>query len=90
VPSSDGLSLVPFSGPALTVGGELNKVASNIGTGRNIAGVHWRSDALESFRLGERIAISILRDQRAVYNENREGFFQGYTFTKFDGTQITV
>jgi hypothetical protein len=90
VPSADGLSLVPYTGPALTVGGELNKVASNIGTGRNIAGVHWRSDALQSFLLGEQIAISILRDQRGLYNENREGFFRGYTFTKFDGTRITV
>ncbi len=88
--SSDGLSLVPYTGATLTVGGELNKLASNIATGRNIAGVHWRSDSLQSMLLGEQIAISILRDQRGLYNENREGFFRGYTFTKFDGTRITV
>jgi hypothetical protein len=86
VPSADGLSLVPYTGPALTVGGELNKLASNIGTGRNMAGVHWRSDALESFKAGEALAISILRDQRPCYNEK----FNGFTFTKFDGTRITV
>jgi hypothetical protein len=86
VPTADGLALVPFSGPPLTVGGELNKLASNVATGRNIAGVHWRSDALESLRVGERLAISILRDQRATYNEN----FNGFTFTKFDGTTVTV
>jgi len=90
VPTDDGLSLVPYTGATLTVGGELNKIASNIGTGRNIAGVHWRSDALQSILLGEQIAISILRDQRGLYNENREGFFRGYHFTKFDGTRITV
>jgi hypothetical protein len=91
VPDADGLSLVPWTGSAtLTVGGELNKLASNVATGRNLAGVHWRSDAIESMKLGEAIAISILRDQRLTYNESRGGFFNGFTFTRFDGTQITV
>ncbi len=90
VTSADGLSTEPYDGPELTVEGELNKLASNIGTGRNIAGVHWRSDAVESIRLGEKIAIAILEDQRACYNEIRRGFFKGYTFTKFDGSTITV
>jgi membrane-associated phospholipid phosphatase len=86
VPTPDGLSLVPYTGPALTVGGELNKLASNVATGRNLAGVHWRSDALESMRAGEALAISILRDQRNLRNED----FNGFTFTKFDGTPVTV
>jgi membrane-associated phospholipid phosphatase len=91
VPSADGLSLEPYQGGAnLTVGGELNKLASNIATGRNLAGVHWRSDALESLLLGEAMAISMLADQRPTYNENRGGFFQGYTFTRFNGTRVTV
>jgi hypothetical protein len=84
--SRDGLALEPYSGPALTVGGELDKLASNIATGRNIAGVHWRSDARESLRLGEQIAVSILRDQRGCYNEA----FAGFTFTGFDGETISV
>jgi hypothetical protein len=86
IPTPDGLALQPYAGPPLTVGGELNKLASNIATGRNIAGVHWRSDALASLRLGEEIAIGILRDQRAMTNE----VFHGATFTRFDGTRITV
>jgi membrane-associated phospholipid phosphatase len=91
VPSADGLSLEPYRGSAtLTVGGELHKLASNIATGRNLAGVHWRSDALESLLLGEAMATTMLADQRPTYNENRGGFFQGYTFTRFDGTRITV
>lgn len=83
---SDPTLLVPYVGPPLTVGGELNKLANNVAIGRNIAGVHWRSDATESLKLGEMVAIRILEDQRGCYNEN----FDGYTFTKFDGTTITV
>ena len=86
VPSADGTTLVPYEGPPLTVGGELNKLASNISQGRNIAGVHWRTDATEANLLGEAVAISILRDQRALYSEP----FGGFTFTKFDGTTVTV
>jgi len=84
--SPDGLSLQPYTGAALTVGGELNKLASNIAVSRNIAGVHWRSDAVEALKLGEAVAISVLRDQRLTYNEN----FPGFTFTKFDGTRVIV
>jgi hypothetical protein len=87
--SPDGLSLVPYAGTdknQLTVGGEMNKLAANIGIGRNHAAVHWRSDYADSLPLGEALAISILRDQRHTYNEA----FGGFTFTKFDGTKITV
>ncbi len=86
VPSSDGLSLVPYTGGPLTVGGELNKLAANVAMGRNFAGIHWRSDYSESLKLGEDVAISVLRDQRLTYKED----FEGFTFTRFDGTRITV
>ncbi len=88
-PSEDGLSLVPYQGAEagqLTVGGELNKIAANVAIGRNMAGVQWRSDYQESLPLGEAVAISVLRDQHGCYNED----FEGFTFHKFDGTQITV
>jgi len=88
-PTDDGLNLVPYLGPDagnLTVGGELNKIASNVALGRDTAGVHWRSDATESIKLGEQIAIGILQDQRACYNE----VFNGFSLTKFDGTTVTV
>ena len=64
----------------------MNKLAANIAIGRNHAAVHWRSDYSDSLRLGEAVAISILRDQRDTYNES----FGGFTFTKFDGTRISV
>jgi hypothetical protein len=87
VPTAEGgLAPYPSTFPDLTLGGELNKIAANVALGRNIAGVHWRSDGTESLKLGESVAISILRDQRLTYNER----FAGYTFTKFDGTRVTV
>lgn len=88
-PTDDGLSLIAYTGADandLTIGGELNKLASNVGIGRDIAGVHWRSDATESLKLGEAVAISILKDQKGCYNE----LFDGFTLTKFDGSTIKI
>ena len=89
VSSDDGQSLVPYTGSdagQITVGGELNKLANNVALGRDMAGVHWRSDAEQALLLGEKVTISILRDQRPTYNEP----FNGFTFTRFNGTSITV
>jgi hypothetical protein len=85
-PSDDGLSLLPYAGAPLTVGGELNKIASNVALGRNIAGVHWRSDGTESLKLGEAVAIGVLREQRATFNED----FPGFSLTRFDGARVAV
>ncbi len=86
VSTSDGLGLVPYAGPALTVGGELNKLAANVAIGRNIAGVHWRCDANESLKLGESVAIRFLMEEKMSLNEK----MVGYSLTKFDGTTVTV
>jgi hypothetical protein len=89
VPSDDGQALLPYQGAdagQITVGGELNKLAHNVALGRDMAAVHWHSDAEQGLLLGERVAISVLRDQRHTVNEP----FQGFTFKKFDGETITV
>jgi hypothetical protein len=85
-PNSSNTDLITYEGEPLTVNGELNKLASNIAIGRNFAGIHYRTDALEGMKLGEKIAISILNEEGYTKNEN----FAGYTLTKFDGTTITV
>lgn len=88
-PDAAGTGLVPYTGSDagdLTVGGELNKIGSNVALGRNTAAVHWRSDGTESLKLGEQIAIGVLHDQKSCYNEA----FNGFSLTTFDGTQITV
>ncbi|MGH9799315.1 MAG: vanadium-dependent haloperoxidase, partial [Blastocatellia bacterium] len=56
MPGEVGLSIDPYHGVPLTVGGELNKLASNIALGRDTAGVHWRSDGIEGLKLGEAVA----------------------------------
>ncbi len=82
----DGLALVPYKGADLTVGGELNKLASNIALARNTAGVHWRSDGIEGIKLGEAVAIGIFTDLKATCTEP----FDGFSFTKFDGTMVRI
>ena len=84
--SEDGKSLVPYVGDALTIESELNKLASNISLGRDIAGVHYRTDGDFGIALGERFAISLLRELVKTYNED----FQGFSFNRFDGTAITI
>ncbi|HSL83311.1 MAG TPA: vanadium-dependent haloperoxidase [Thermoanaerobaculia bacterium] len=87
-PNADGTALEPYTGPPLTVGGELNKLAHNLSVGRDMSGVHWRADDVEGNRQGEEVAIAILREERATYPER--DLFGGFSLTRFDGTTITV
>lgn len=83
---ADPTRLIPYSGPALTIGGELNKLATNLGVGRNWAGIHWRSDAAASLALGEDVAIALLRDEKLSFKEP----FEGFRFTRFDGSTVSL
>lgn len=89
VPTSDGLSLVPYTGSdagEITVNGELNKLARNVTFGHGIhAGIHWRSDSEQSMLLGEALAISVLQDKAHCYNEKFT-----IQITKLDGTTATI
>jgi membrane-associated phospholipid phosphatase len=84
-PDPTNTTLVPTY-ENLTVGNELNKLASNIAIGRNTAGVHYRSDGTQGILLGEQVALAILQDEAYCRNVN----FSGYSLTKFDGTTITI
>ncbi|WP_299493293.1 vanadium-dependent haloperoxidase [Acaryochloris sp. IP29b_bin.137] len=53
---------------ALTLEGELNKLAANISIGRDMAGVHYFTDYYDSLRMGEEIAIGILEEQALTYS----------------------
>ena len=89
VPTSDGLSLVPYTGSdagQLTVNSELNKLGHNVSFGHGIhAGIHWRSDTDTSLLLGEAVALSFLGDRAKTYNEPLS-----VKLTKFDGTTATI
>jgi hypothetical protein len=88
--SGDGLSLAPYTGAdadQITVNGEINKLASNIGLARDFAGIHWRSDYAQGVLLGEAVALSVLRDQSSSYVGED---FEGFTITTFDGNRIIV
>lgn len=71
----------------LTVGGELDKLASNIALGRNFGGVHYRQDGDEGILLGEKVAIKYLQDRVRSYTENDN---MGYTMTRRNGDRIRI
>lgn len=84
--SSDGTELLPYSGDSLSIGGELNKLAANITLSRDTAGLHYRSDGMRGLRLGEAVAISVIRDLASTLPEE----FSDFTLTTFDGVPIRI
>ncbi len=86
VTSADGTTLEAYSGPPLTINNELNKLAANASIGRDTAGVHFRSDAIEGMNLGEKVAITMLANYKATYNE----IFAGFKIRTFDGRNVIV
>jgi hypothetical protein len=82
----DGTALEPWTGTDLTLGMEIEKLASNIAIGRDAAGVHYRTDSLEGLRVGESQAVDLLRDISRTYNER----FEGFELTTLDGRQLRI
>jgi hypothetical protein len=86
VATSDGLGLKPYAGPPLSVGGELDKLAWNVGMGRDFAGIHWRSDVAAGIDLGERVTIAVLREMKLTGHE----VFAGFTLRQFNGRRVLI
>jgi hypothetical protein len=84
--SPDGASLDPWTGADLTLGGEIDKLASNIAFGRDAAGVHFRTDSIQGLLVGESQAIGLLCDISRIYNEQ----FAGFILHKFDGHSVSI
>jgi len=80
------LSLDKWTGPRLTLGNEIDKLASNIAFGRDAAGVHYRSDSVQGLLLGEQHAIALLADNSRTYRER----FEGFVLTRFDGKRVRI
>ena len=85
-PSADGLTLLERSDYSPTVGDEIDKLAFNIGMGRNWAGIHYRSDVTAGLQLGEEVGISILQDLARTYTED----FKGFSFTRLNRTEVRI
>ena len=83
---ADGSALEPRRGADLTLGNEIDKLASNIALGRDAAGVHYRSDSVRGLFVGEQQALGLLRDYSRTYNERLDGFI----VRKFDGNRIKI
>ena len=88
-PSSDGLSLVNYTGAdrdSIDINGELSKLAFNIPFGHGVhSGIHFRSSNYWGVLLGEMVGLSVLKDRAKSYNEPFT-----INITKFDGTTATI
>jgi hypothetical protein len=84
----DASTLKEYNGPdkkEITLHGELNKLASNVGLARDFVGVHYRSDYINGLLLGETVAVWLLCDIRETYAED---FF--FEFETFSRKKITI
>ncbi|MEZ5581842.1 MAG: hypothetical protein R3F37_02825 [Candidatus Competibacteraceae bacterium] len=85
-PTPDGTTLEPLpDSVTLTLGSEINKLASNIPLARRrrrALSVRWQPGIIGR----EQQAIGILQDYSKTYNEA----FAGFTLTRFDGTPISI
>ncbi|HEY0782801.1 MAG TPA: phosphoesterase [Thermoanaerobaculia bacterium] len=88
--NADGTELIPYvpgkDGPALTIEGELHKLAHNVALGRNMMGVHWRFDSENGLMVGEQVAARVLTAQRATFAEP----FKGFKFESFSGKVVAT
>lgn len=71
----------------MTVGSELDKLASNIAYGRSWAGIHFRSDNEAGLKLGEDIALILLAEHAKRYHEK---CFDGFELTTRAGMKIKI
>ena len=85
LPDGSALNDVSASYDPLSVEGELNKVGANISIGRDWAGVHYYTDYIESFRMGEQITLGLLQEQKLTFGENFS-----LTVPLLDGTTVRV
>lgn len=88
--NSNGTDLINYSGNIsnITVNSELNKLAENISLGRDIAGVHYRSD--NGIEIGEQVAIYYMKNIISTYNQTYNGTAPILTLEKFNGEVITI
>jgi hypothetical protein len=86
VATTAGDALKPWRENALTLGGEIDKLAANIAFARHAARVHYRSDSEAGLLAGEAQGIALLSDYSRTFNER----FDGFTLTTFEGKRLRI
>lgn len=87
-PSPDGSRLVEevkFR-KKLTLGGELDKLVSNVSIGRMFAGTDFRSDYISGVEIGEKTCLRVLEDMIRRYPEKNPTF----KFHLRDGSEVVI
>ncbi|TFL19345.1 hypothetical protein [Jannaschia formosa] len=79
----DPTHLRPVAGAALSLQGEIDKLAANLAAARCFAGQAAPSETRAALRLGERLAVAMLRDRLG-------GAPAAMRFTSFDGDHLTI
>jgi len=72
----------------VTIVGELHKLASNVALGRNMAGVHFRTDTDEGILLGEAYALTYL--QQILETVALKALHNSFLLSKFDGSLVRI
>ena len=88
VSSTDTLENTVDSGETLV--GEMNKLASNVALGRNIAGVHARCDGDCGLAMGEEVAVSYLVSMTKEYYPDILRDKIAFTLERFSGELIKI
>jgi hypothetical protein len=70
----------------VTVADELNKLAANMALGRNWAGIHYRTDGIDGFLVGEQAAVRYLQDHVRQHNLPFDGYRLEPFFDTYPGT----
>ncbi|MFQ3283586.1 MAG: hypothetical protein ACI9TI_001192 [Natronomonas sp.] len=72
----------------VTVNDELNKLAANMAFGRNWAGIHYRTDGIDGFLVGEQAAVRYLQEHMRQYDLPFDGFRLEPFFDTYPGTLV--
>lgn len=70
----------------VTVNDELNKLAANMALGRNWAGIHYRTDGIDGFLVGEQAAVRYLQEHIRQHDLPFDGYRLEPFFDTYPGT----
>ena len=70
----------------VTVNDELNKLAANMAFGRNWAGIHYRTDGIDGFLVGEQAAVRYLQAHIRHHDLPFDGYRLEPFFDRYPGT----